>query len=629
MWCAKCLLAFSVSLFHVSPWAFADALIEIWLRDTLFYTCRSAYPFLEPVGENHEMGRFIRGFRSIRQKWRNSCVARMEILLLGALALGLFISCVGFFFGKPCSREPMMIGFTCAFLGAWLHSWQNATKFVLLAGIILMATALTFSYVGTDAITYHYPMQRLLMEGWNPVFQSSIERFRGLPVDGTLSLYHTLFLPKVSALCGALISCMTGLFSGDAFLGYVLIFALWRVSSRFAVIEWNCSRWASHAFAMMITFSSKITSFLAGQVDYTAYAAFVIGLFAFLTWRKSRMLCDLILSALGLSFAMLAKSTGMTCGVVAIVIGCVWMRKSVAYYRMLVAIAIFVLIVGASPLLTAWIQYGSPFYPSMTFDPNVQVVDITSDFVGNVDGESMGYLSRIVYAWFSKSLAVKGCALWLGRPDFAPEFHVCSGVDGFGAWFRLLMFGSVVAFACSRKNEVFYLALFIFFSANFAPLKYIGYGRYFSQIWIVPFLAVFNLMYVPLPGLMSMMRRMRFVVIMGGLLLVSCFAARTLAYQGRSWAIEIERQRRFESLKEKSVEWRLPLTATYTFRKRVEAAGIKATSRPDAPMLDYNPQFLMPGEDVSVARKFPICDSLAQLLHFPWVKCCSHIPKPL
>ncbi len=575
------------------------------------------------------MVRFIRGFRDIRQRWRSSCVARMEILLLGALALGLFISCVGFFFGKTCSREPMMIGFTCAFLGAWLHSWQNAVKFVLLAGFILIATIFTFSYTGTDAVNYHYPMQRLLIEGWNPVFQSSIEKFRGLSADGSFSLYHTLFLPKVSALCGALIACMTGLFSGDAFLGYTLILALWRASSRFAVIEWNCSCWVGYAFASMIAFSSKITSFLAGQVDYTAYAAFVLGLFAFLTWRKSRMSCDLILSALGLSFSMLAKSTGMTCGVVAIVIGGIWMHRSMTYYRMLLAVAIFVLIVGASPLLTAWIQYGSPFYPSMTFDPHVQVVDITSDFVGNADGESMGYLSRIVYAWFSKSLAVKGCALWHGKPDFAPEFYVCGGVGGFGTWFRLLMFGSVVAFACSRKNEVFYLALFIFFSANFAPLKYIGYARYFSQIWIVPFLAVFNLMYVPLPSLTNMMRRMRIVMIMGGLLFVSLFAVRTLAYQGRSWAIENERQRRFDSLKEKSVEWRLPSTATYTFRKRVEAAGIKATHRPDAPMLNYNPQFLMPDEDVSVTREFPLCDSSAQLLHFPWIKSCSQIPKSL
>ncbi len=571
----------------------------------------------------------VENLANIRREWRASQIARIEILLLSALAIGLLIQGVGFFFGKTCSGIPMTIGFCCAFLGACFDSWRKALVFTAVSGLILIATMFTFSYTGTDAISYHYPMQRFLIEGWNPVFQSSIEKFRAIPAEGSFSLYHTLFLPKVSALCGALIACTTGLFSGDAFLGYTLIFALWVVSSRFANHEWNCSRFASCAFAAMVTFSSKITSFLAGQVDYTAYAALVIGIFAFLTWRKSEKLCDLILSALGLSFAMLAKSTGMTCGCMAIVIGCILTRKNPTFYRVLFVMAIFILIVGASPLLTAWIQYGSPFYPSITFDPHVQVVDITSDFVGNADGESMGYLSRVVYAWFSKTLAVKGCALWHGKPDFAPEFYVCGGVGGFGVWFCLLMFASLVALAFSRKNEVFYLALFIFFSANFAPLKYIGYSRYFSQIWIVPFLALFNLVYAPCPCLKNVVKRTGWVFIAGGLLFVSLFAVRTIAYQGRMWAIECERRQRFASLKEQSTEWRLPSTATYTFHKRVEAAGIRISNRSDAPLLNYDSKFVIPGEKPVVTREFPVCNSPNQLLKFPWGRAFSRLPHPL
>ncbi len=577
------------------------------------------------------MKEMIEAVKGLRHRWQESEIGRIETLMLLALAVGLLIASVGFFFGKPCSKIPMFLGFAFSALGALAVSWKQALRFMGVVGLVLIATMFTFSYVGTDAINYHYPMQRLLIEGWNPVFQSSIEKFSQLSTQGRFSLYHTLFLPKVTSLCGALIALSTNLFAGDAFLGYVLIFTLWSVSSLFAKIQWGCASWVSWAFAATITFSSKITSFLAGQVDYTAYAAFIIGLFSFLIWKKRGVLGDLVLGALGFTFAMLAKSTGMVCGILSILIGCIWVRRNIHFYWIIFAMSLFIVIVGASPLLTAWIQYGSPFYPSMTFDPTVPIVDITSDFVGNADGESMGYFSRIIYAWFSKSLAIKGCAWLSGNSCFSPEFYVCGGVGGFGSWFSLMMLGSVFAFSVSRKNTVFLLSLFIFFTANLAPLKYIGYSRYFSQIWVIPFLAAFNLIYEPYPWIAKYIKPLRNCVVIGCVLFVSLFALRTVAYQGRMFVMEWERQQRFEEMLQVSSEWRLDSQRSYeyTYLKRVESSGIRVTENPTAPVLVYNTQFVMPGEDVILSELFPVCDSLQELFRFPWIRAYRYIPHPL
>lgn len=569
--------------------------------------------------------------------WRASGLHRVECLLLMALLIGLGVAGGGFFFGKVCSPWPMGIGFVVALIGAFGSSWRTAVAFVLTVGLLGVITALTFSYTGTDAINYHFPMQRLLTDGWNPVFDSSVERFREVAGTGC-ALWHTLFLPKVCALNGALLASLTGLFAADAFMGFVLMWVLACVAFRFALMQWSCSRFAGMAFAGILVFSTKITSFLAGQVDYTAYAAFLSALLAFVTWHRGHLPGDLFLSGASLSLSMLAKTTGLMCGGLVCLIALALEGRRAELRWGMVALAGFILLVGASPLLTAWIQYGSPVYPSMTFNPSVSPVDITSDFTGNEDALSMGYLSRIVYAWFSPILATKGCAWFLGKPDFSPVFTVAGGVGGLGGFFRLLMWGSVVALVCSRRNAVTGLCLFLFFTGNLAPLKYIGYARYFPQIWAIPFLAAFNLAYAP-RGIFAWKwfpRMLRVTVIAGVVALTIPVALRTVAYQGRMWKFEHERQIRYAMMRSQSPTWRLEggQGDSYTLRRRMEAAGLRLTDAQNAPTFSVNARFQIPllsaGERLdSLDTRFPICDTPRELLRFPWWETLRSIPAPL
>lgn len=570
--------------------------------------------------------------------WRMSGLSRVECLVLMALLIGLGLGGGGFFFGKVCSPWPMGIGFAVALMGAFGHSWRRAVGFSLVVGLLGVATAWTFSYTGTDAINYHFPMQRLLTDGWNPVFDSSVERFQTVAGTG-YALWHTLFLPKVCALCGALLASSTGLFAADAFMGFALMWVLACVAFRFALAQWQpCGRLAGVAFAGILVFSTKITSFLAGQVDYTAYAAFLSALLAFVTWRRGHLPGDLFLAGASLSLSMLAKTTGLICGGLVCLIALILEGRRADLRWGMVALVGFILLVGASPLLTAWVQYGSPVYPSMTFDPTVSPVDITSDFTGNADALSMGYLARVVYAWFSPALAVKGCAWLQGKSDFTPVFTVAGGVGGLGGFFRLLMCGAVVALVCSRRNAVTVLCLFLFFTGNLAPLKYIGYVRYFPQMWAIPFLAAFNLAYAP-RGIFAWRwfpRLLRVAVIVGVVALMISVALRTVAYQGRMWKFEHERQIRYAMMRSQSPAWRLEggQGDSYTLRRRMEAAGLRLTDAQNAPTFSVNARFQIPllsaGERLdSLDTRFPICDTPRELLRFPWWEAFRSIPAPL
>ena len=561
---------------------------------------------------------------------------RPENLVLGTLLLGLCLGSAGFFVGRSCSPWTMRVVFCGVLAVAAFCSWRHALRFVVTVALLLLLCAWTFSYTGTDSMAYHLPMQRLLWHGWNPIFTSTLSAFGEVVDLRSLSPYHTLFLPKATAFCGALVAKATGLFTADAFLGYALILALWWSAWRFAANEWRASAFVCGAFAAALAFSTKITSFLAGQVDYTAYAAFIAAALSFLTWRRTHLPGDLLLTGLCLAFSLLAKSTGLVCGTLGcLIVLCLEGRRAEVRWGT-VGLGVVVLLAGASPLLTAWINYGSPVYPEFSFNPIVPRIDITADFTGNEDALSMGYLARCVQAWFSQTLAWKGSAWWQGKAAFRPVFEVCGGVGGFGPFFRLLMWGSAAALCLSRRTATTWLVLFLFLTGNLAPLKYIGYGRYFPQMWAIPFLALGNLLVAPRSDLLArLLPRLRGVAFACTLPLTGLILLRTLAYQARQWRYEWERQQRFAQMAAISPCWATESeNARYTLRERLLEAGITLAESPEIPRFTVDREHFAVAPDLPPApeelkRKMPICDTLHDLFTFPWAELVGHLPHPL
>lgn len=555
----------------------------------------------------------------------------IPLLLLAPLLCALLLTGGGFFIGKVCSPWMLRAIWIFEFLSVLFLSWRQGLKLLAAWCVISIATALTFSYVGTDALAYHFPTQDLLINGWNPVFDSSLERFDKVVGGLGLSRYHTLFLPKVNALCGALVALALNIYSGDAFLNYVLLICLFSITYRFAIVYWNLRSSYALMFAVICTFSTKVTSFLAGQVDYVAYASLCIAIFSTALWLRGFKLHELVLLVMSLIICMLSKSTGLVCGglLLSIILVFAWRRQSVWVATACVGIA--VLIIGASPLLTAWIQYGSPVYPNMTFDPTVMPVDITSDFTSNADGDRMGYLARISYAWLSPCLTEKICSIVYNKPDFHPEFYVCGGVRGLGMWFNVLLIISLLAFAFSRKNIVLAIAAFVFLTGNLAPIKYIGYNRYFPQMWIIPALGIFNILAVPKEYRYVWINRvMPYItkVLVGGLFLLSLLSVlRIAAYSIRLAAIENLRREALREMRVKSLEWQAPEDdfLGYSLTKRINQSGLCFVEDGAAPKAYIDYQFLVVSDAPARERieavigKYPLCNSPMMLLRFPWL----------
>ena len=569
-------------------------------------------------------------------------VCTFEFLGLATMLLPALMASVGFFFGKTVSPVYFWSAVAILTCAAFLVGWRRGLAYLALLAVCTVLTMYTFSYSGTDAQNYHFPMQYLLHHGWNPVFDSTVEKFAPLIGDAQASMYHTLFLPKFCALCGAIVASAFHLFAGDGFLGYILIVCLFSTCMTFAKRYWTANAFLCVLFASGMTFSTKITSFLAGQVDYSTYASFCISMLSLVLYIRDRRLSDLLLFSAATCICVASKSTGVLCCGVLVIMTLPLLFNRVGYWRALFWTGVVFVIVGASPILTAWVQYGSPFYPSMTFNPNVEVVDITNDFTGNADALSMGYLSRICYAWVSPKLTIAAIRLLDGRPDFNPVFSVCGGVSGLGLWFNGLLLTSAVLLAVSRKNLITWLCIVIFVSSNFAPLKYLGYGRYFPQIWTIFPLAVLNFtcttketwrgrdLQVVRKGVVLLL-----VVALGGVAGLSFL--RTLAYQGRVLAYEGARQSLIASFQQGDPIRVGESDYRFTTVRRFRQAGLHLVKSTDGQVDTIMQQdTALPRHDVrpdvcaSLNARFPICDSIKSLLFkFHWLDVFDNLPHVL
>ena len=537
----------------------------------------------------------------------------------------------------------MWIAFGAALVSLLLKDRKRLICFIALSAACLLFTAFTFSYVGTDVMSYHFPMQDLLRHGWNPVYTATIEEFDVLVNGWTLNKIHALFLPRLNALCGALMGASTGLYIADSFLNYAMVFSLLATAFDFSRRFWRLNPTMSVLFALCVTCTTKFTAFLSGYADYLSYAGIMIMLFTAVLYIKERRIADLWLFGIAFAVSSLAKSTGL---VVAVLWGLLILPvlfKDRSFWVAALIIAVYVIIVGFSPLMTSLINYSCPFYPTMSFSSAHPVIDITSDFTGNADALKMGYVARTLYAWVSPALAVKLCSVAYGQPDFMPEFTVCGGVAGFGAAFRVMLLLGAVALVFSKKNLVTVVCLFVFLTTLVTPLKYVGFSRYFLQIWAVPILALFNLAANPSFNLRNGAVKMGFraLVVFAPVAIAFLCIMRSIAFYGRSIAEERCRQAAISCLKAKSSVWGSDgkIANSYSLSRRLSVGGINYLPDRDiaeeVPRFSYDGQYMWAAignaraEAVEVDEEFPLVNSPMEILRFPWRKAYSGLPHVL
>ena len=590
--------------------------------------------------------------KQIRASIIESNVLSVWLFLLAMPMLGIVIQCGLFLFGKPCSPYPMWISFLLFSLLSLMIHWKCLIQFWAFIFLGLFFTAYTFSYCGVDAELCHIPMQLLLKGGWNPIFDSTIPKISTLVDPSTLYVYHTLFMPKCIALCGALVAQSTGLWIANSFLGYLLFFILFRTAFVFAERNYKCNKTCSLLFATSISFCTQSWTLLDGLLDFHGYAALLIALFSLFLYLKQHNKQDFIMAIMSTAICCTTKLNGIAnCILLWFVFGVFsWRNKET--YRGVLIVLLLVFLIGMSPIITSWIQYGSPLYPAVTFDPRATTIDLTDDFFANADGERMGYLARFVYAWISPELMKKAAALYYHKADFNPVFNlqVTRGVGGFGKSLNILFFFSLVCIFAARKNMVSLIYFYIIATLFLCPVKYIGYERYFPQVWIALPLGFYQFCFFP-PAWIEKKEKVNRYLRLGLLVVLFLFSlsiiAYFFAYQARDMIVEGKKQSFLASLQRDGVTFEIPRGSnkSYCLSQRLVCANVPYLfSEESIDMHNFKfgrhrnlsvedssyPQFTQYYLDYwNTLAEYDFTNNPSSLLRFKWLDVFKYFPHPL
>lgn len=531
--------------------------------------------------------------------WMRCAVNESQInaaarLPLFSCMLAATITSAGFFFGKPVSGAAFWIATTVSLALAMMHSARRALEFLALTGFAWIAAAYTFSYSGWDPAVCHFPMAQAMVEGWNPVLHGTTDGLMNV-LKAPCNIDHILCAPKLTAIVSACVSKATGLFTATTFLPVCIFYCTFSLARQFALTVFGASQVVAILFAFCVSMPVEIMNYVVhGTVDSVKYLSVAGSVFALVLWLRSRSVPDAMLFWLILSAAALCKTAGLAVwillGATALAVG---FREKIARRLALASVA-FMLVAGASPYLTQWINGGSPFYPAHTFVTGRATKDLTYDFVTsrNKDALEMGWLGRVVYAWFSSDLATWATGKSLRKENYAPKFGWPSAT-GMHQSFRVMMVLSLLMLPFVRKKSVWAFCGMTFIIGNATPVRYIGFYRYFPEMYAIPFVAFMGFAYAPRFDSQWFRRIARPAVWAFLSYMTVLTVAISSTWFGFNLSLEALRQRQYAALAAKWPEARIGYMPVRQFAvaasRRMAAAGIRpvASESQDLPTVHY------------------------------------------
>ncbi len=440
----------------------------------------------------------------------------LPAVLLAFPSLTVLFASVGFLFG--CGITPVygILGLLCAMGlalvgGGTLRDGLKRMGWLCLLVVGLFAIDQSFIFFSWwDAQAYHLPAARFLLEGWNPVFDST----RDLLLNATgadplcFNSYHTAYLPRAGWVWSAVTATLTGnLESGDTLIlltGVALGALSWRVTP----LLFGPGRWKRIFFASLTLLSpGVVASAFYGAQDGSLYSLLLIAMLAACAYRKTGTTSWLTYLVIAPILGCNLKFTGaisLVLSAIIFTIPVLWgaVRGKLdpkAFWKWAAANTagfLLALVVGFSPYLTNWANHGGPFYPEHSFSKDEPLPAMTADFdLINDDAAAMGYFGRVTNAYISKWLAHRYYEWKLGKKPFNPVFHL-DQVSGLGSGFRVVMCLTLLTLCFTRRCGTFWFLLVLVATSFIQPVKTIGYVRYVPQFWMFPVLVAFNAMTV-------------------------------------------------------------------------------------------------------------------------------------
>lgn len=550
-------------------------------------------------------------------KVRDTSLGPAELAFMGMMT-SVVLAEVLFAFKCSLNSVPFWFGMTASLLLAWLKSKKCLLGLLTIYCVGLLLSVAGASYSATDALTAYFPMQRIIADGWNPIWdmnQESICAFAGTKSVGSLYIEHC---PHLTALVAAMVDKTFGLFSADPFCGIIMMSVVCSLAYRFAMAYWH-SMLSGVLLAIGTAVTTKTTNFFAGHVDYTVYSMMLVSLLSLGLWVRVNKKVYLMIFMAAIAGTMASKATGVSFALVCcmVLIACSWKKEH--FWKMFFMGLLIVLLLCVSPYVVSIVHHGTPF-PS---------VNLTSDFTGNDDALRMGWLLRCVYAWVSPKLAI-GIGKLLYGGSFTPVFNL--PVHGYGSGYRFLLLVSLVALIMSRKNFVTVVCMLIFITGNLLPTKYIGFNRYCPQLWCLPLMAILNFLYSQ-----DSSGRISKLALRGGMALTTLIVCamfgfitlRAIAYFERAVAWHNARVNEIKAMGKISKVWRIedqrrPIKCTII--KLCKWNGIDVTDGSTAPLASVDVECaIVSASPIDMERirrfetAFAILNSPGAILRFGWL----------
>ena len=334
------------------------------------------------------------------RKWKN---LRLEIfesqILLFPMSVVVLLSFV-FLFGGHCAPWIWWVAFSFVVVLPFFkyhsfHCLYHLFILLLFMALIWLLVGCSFSAVD-DTMAYHMPAIRMMIDGWNPVYQATA-------LDLTEAGYlldefwwiHVLSMPKSVWYFNAAAYCFFAdpwniMFPILPFLYVSAAMSLWRVMGAIHVMYKLIG--SIVMFCVLPNFPLVVDEIVA-----LAGMGLLLNMYDVLKngrWNWTRLIV--------FSFWMCtAKQTGLFhCFLFWCCFAMLYLRSSVALIRLAfvgIVMLTSVCVVNASPYLTAWRNFGHPLYPKVCpADSNLSSIDITSDFLNqNEDAQRWDILGDL------------------------------------------------------------------------------------------------------------------------------------------------------------------------------------------------------------------------------------------
>ena len=349
--------------------------------------------------------------------------------------LVVILACMSFLFGGRCAAWQWWLAVTAVVLVPFFQRDQRRPALWAAGLFALLQFALRFLLPpvfwdvmeGDDMSSCHLPMVQLLIEGWNPVSDPTIESIvasLGLDIWG-MAPQHIAFMPKTLAVFSAVAYRFIGdphalTFPLPAFLwiGVLLIalrlfhgFPKWAlVSSLIGIlplVSWQMPVDLSLAYASCGLLLTMQDALRQKNTDWRALTIFG----AWMVLLKPNGILGFFAFLLVFSILLFLQEKGR----------CIQLALRLA--SSLAILALLSMLILWNPLVTSWRTFGHPLYPLRTVDAErFPVKDLTWDFnVGNDDFKKMGRAGLLAHAYLSPRATIAYYRWKLGKPGFKPD----------------------------------------------------------------------------------------------------------------------------------------------------------------------------------------------------------------